>query len=58
MTRDEMDGAISKLCAGRISAEKFHEVVREAVRRELAILRGKVNQREGTKENEHFRKTG
>jgi hypothetical protein len=54
MTRDEMDAAISKLCAGRISTEIFHAVVRDAVRRELAILREKVN-RDSEKEVNHVR---
>jgi hypothetical protein len=49
------DEAIAKICAAAgITLDKFHEIVREAARREIAILRKKVNQSLG-KEVDHVR---
>ena len=42
-------GKLGKLIQGKISEAEFMEIVSTAVRRELAILREKVNSTEGEK---------
>jgi hypothetical protein len=53
MNDAEREGAIAKLCAGRISVEMFHEIAQAEADKAIARLRAKVLNSETERTKEH-----